>query len=217
MCSTEVYFGGPDCARGRLRDVLAQRVSQVPAGGAIDWVTYYFRDRRLAEDLLAARRRGVTVRVTLEGRPRTPHANDRVVRMLGGPDGLGEGFRLIGRATDSKYQALWRPRLHEKLYCFSHPEPAAFIGSFNPSGDDPEDSPAVIREIGDQDRGHNLLVELRDRRLVTGSCGIADSSRGCWSTRATSTPRPTVPSSASHGAPTVRCEAGSSSSTSGPA
>ncbi|MDH3212664.1 MAG: phospholipase D-like domain-containing protein [Myxococcales bacterium] len=168
MGSTEVYFGGPDCARGRLRDVLAQRVSQVPAGGTIDWVTYYFRDRRLAEDLLVARRRGVTVRVTLEGRPRTPHANDRVVRMLGGSEGLGDGFRRIGRATDSKYQALWRPRLHEKLYCFSHPEPAAFIGSFNPSGDDPEDSPAVIREIGDQDRGHNLLVELRDPRLVTG-------------------------------------------------
>jgi len=61
---------------------------------------------------------------------------------------------------------LLRPRLHEKLYCFSHPSPAAFVGSFNPSGDLPEKDPDLLREIGDQDRGYNALVELREPALV---------------------------------------------------
>jgi phosphatidylserine/phosphatidylglycerophosphate/cardiolipin synthase-like enzyme len=56
--------------------------------------------------------------------------------------------------------------LHEKLYCFSQPSPIAFIGSFNPSGDDPENDPAIISEIGDQDRGYNALVGLGDPLLV---------------------------------------------------
>ena len=43
-----------------------------------------------------------------------------------------------------------RPRLHEKLYCFSHPSPVAFVGSFNLSSDSPEDEPEVIEIIGDQ-------------------------------------------------------------------
>jgi len=42
----------------------------------------------------------------------------------------------------------------------------AFVGSFNPSGDVPEQSPDVVREIGDHDRGHNVLVELCDPELA---------------------------------------------------
>jgi phosphatidylserine/phosphatidylglycerophosphate/cardiolipin synthase-like enzyme len=156
----EVHFGGPPLAPGRLRDLLAERVAAVPAGGSIDFVTYYFRDRRLATELLAARRRGAEVRVTLDGRPRSSHANDAVIRLLSGPDGLGAGLRVVRGGK------LLRPRLHEKLYCFSHPSPAAFVGSFNPSGDFPEADPALLREIGDQDRGYNLLVELREPELA---------------------------------------------------
>jgi len=154
------YFGGPDAAPGRLRDLLAERVAAVPAGGAIDFVTYYFRDRRLAAELLAAKHRGASVRVTLDGRPRSPHANDAVIRMLTGPDGLGGGLRVVRGGK------LLRPRLHEKLYCFSLPRPAAFVGSFNPSGDLPEANAELVREIGDQDRGYNLLVELCAPALV---------------------------------------------------
>ena len=127
----ESFFGGPDKVPGRLRDVLAEHAAGIPAGGAIDWVTYYFRDRRLAEELLRAHRRGVKVTVTLEGHPRTPDANAEVVEMLAGPDGLGEGFRTVsvaGLPTPSGKRL--QPRLHEKLYCFSHPKPVAFIGSF---------------------------------------------------------------------------------------
>lgn len=160
MPHDEVHFGGPPLAPGLLRDLLAERVAAVPAGGSIDFVTYYFRDRRLASELLAARRRGAEVRVTLDGRPRSPHANDAVIRLLAGPDGLGAGLRVVRGGK------LLRPRLHEKLYCFSHPSPAAFVGSFNPSGDLPEADPALLREIGDQDRGYNLLVELRSPALV---------------------------------------------------
>ena len=46
--------------------------------------------------------------------------------------------------------------LHTKIYAFAD---CALIGSFNPSGDDPEDA-EVIAEIGDQDRGHNLLLRI---------------------------------------------------------
>ncbi len=159
-----VHFGGPDLRPTLLRDVLAERVAAVPAGGEIDWVTYYFRDRRLAQALLDARRRGVRVALTLEAHPRTAHANHAVVRLLSGADGLGEGLRLVRHARVFRR----RPHLHEKLYCFSHPQPAAFIGSFNPSGDQPELEPEIVAEIRDQDRGYNVLVELRQRTVVNG-------------------------------------------------
>jgi len=163
----DIHFGGPDLPPQRLRDLLAERIAAVPSGGAIDWVTYYFRDRRLAAELLRARRRGVRVTVTLDGCPRTEHANDAVIAMLAGPEGLGDGLRIISPAgiptLDGKRL---QPRLHAKLYCFSHPTPVAYIGSFNPSGDQPEQEPDVIRKIGDQDRGHNVLVGIFDPALV---------------------------------------------------
>jgi len=144
-------FGGPDRPR-RLRDVLEERVDAVPAGGEIRWATYYFRDEALAEALLRAHRRGVRVMLAIEGAPRLRGANRAVIAMLGEAErGIGDGLRIVHRG-------LFR-HLHEKLYCFSHPAPVALIGSFNPSGR-PDDDPRVIRAIGDQDRGHNYLVEL---------------------------------------------------------
>ena len=166
----EIYFGGPDQPAGRLRDLLAEHIEAVPAGGAIDWVTYYFRDRRLAEQLLRAHRRKVNVTVTLEGNPHLPHANSAVVAMLSGAQGLGEGFRTVclPPRLPMPSRRMGNPNLHEKLYCFSHPKPVAFIGSFNPSGDDPEDRPDVIDEIGDHNRAHNVLVGIREPALVDG-------------------------------------------------
>jgi phosphatidylserine/phosphatidylglycerophosphate/cardiolipin synthase-like enzyme len=165
MSDSQVHFGGPDRPVGLLRDLLAERIALVPAGGSIDWVTYYFRDRRLATALVEARGRGVDVRVTLDGHPRTPHANDAVIEIL--QAGLGDGLRAVrGRLDGTPLGKISRPRLHEKLYCFSHPSPAAFVGSFNPSGDVPEAEPEVIEVIGDHDRAHNLLVELREPNLV---------------------------------------------------
>jgi len=163
----EVHFGGPDFPAYRLRDLLAERIAAVPPGGAIDWVTYYFRDRMLAEGLLCAHRQGVKVTVTLEEQPRTAHANDAVAAMLSGQSGLGPGFRsLCLRKIPVPFGTARRPHLHEKIYCFSHPRPIAFVGSFNPSGDGSEDDRAIIDEIGDQDRGHNVLVGLTDPVLV---------------------------------------------------
>lgn len=165
----EIYFGGPDLPARNLRNVLAERIADVPRGGSIDWVTYYFRDRGLAGELLRAHRRGVKVSVTLEGRPRMPKANDTVKAMLSGPDGLGENFRtILFNGIPTFNGKVWKPHLHTKLYCFSHPKPTAYIGSFNPSGDEPEAEPDIIREIGDQDRGHNVLVGISDPALVAG-------------------------------------------------
>ena len=160
------YFGGPDLPRGCLRDELARRVAAVPAGGEINWVTYYFRDRTLAQALLDAHRRGVRVRITLEASPRTRHANERVLAMLSGPGGLGRDLRTLHHRALPGLRR--KPRLHEKLYCFSHPTPAALIGTFNPSGDNPEEEPEIIDEILDQDRGHNFLVAINVPNLVNG-------------------------------------------------
>jgi len=87
--------------------------------------------------------------------------------MLSGSNGLGEGFRTLSlRKIPIPFGKARRPHLHEKIYCFSHPRPIAFVGSFNPSGDGSEDDRAIIDEIGDQDRGHNVLVGLADPVLV---------------------------------------------------
>ncbi|WP_022684305.1 phospholipase D-like domain-containing protein [Sphingobium bisphenolivorans] len=148
---SRMFFGGPDQPR-RLRDLLEERINAVPAGGEILWVTYYLRDERLAAALVRAHRRGVNVKVAVEGAPRLKSANSAVIRLLQDREsGIGSGLRVVHRA-------LFR-HLHEKLYCFSHPRPVALVGSFNPSGNEPEDE-RVIGKIGDQDRGHNYLVEL---------------------------------------------------------
>ena len=154
---TNIFFGDP-AHPGRLRDLLEQRTELVPAGGEIVWITYYFRDERLADALIRAHRRGVRVLVSVEGRPRIRSANERVITRLADPEtGIGAGLRVVKRG-------LFR-HLHEKLYCFSHPQPVALAGSFNPSGNTPED-PRIIAKIGDQDRGHNFLAEVRGKAVA---------------------------------------------------
>lgn len=161
----KAFWGGPDRPARCLRDLLEERIRAVPAGGEILWVTYYFRDEGLASALLQARKCGVQVRVAMEGNPRTAAVNHGVLRLLGRDGGLGRGLRAIRhRLADNRF--FRTSRLHEKLYYFSHPEPSVLVGTFNPSGNQPED-PAVIEKIGDQDRGHNVLVEIRDPALVS--------------------------------------------------
>ena len=159
-----IFFGGPDLPPRALRDLLYSRISAVPPGGEIFWATYYFRDEELAAALVRARKRGVRVRLTLEANPRTPHANLPVRKMLQGADSLADDFRSLRHKWPDNL--LWKnPRLHLKLYYFSHPKPHVLVGTFNPSGNQPED-PHIVAEIGDQDRGHNHLVEIADSRLV---------------------------------------------------
>lgn len=162
----QVFWGGPDRPPRFLRNLLEERIHAVPSGGEILWVTYYFRDEGLANALIQASRRGVNVRVVVEGNPRTGAINSRVLKLLAADDALGKGLRALRhRLIDNRF--LRQCRLHEKLYYFSHPVPSALVGTFNPSGNFPED-PAIIREIGDQDRGHNVLLGIRDPQLVKG-------------------------------------------------
>lgn len=151
-----IYFGGPDQPPRALRNLLERRVEAVPAGGSIDWMTYYFRDEALASALARAHERGVRVRVCVEGHPRHRHANDHVVDIL--KHGIGSGLRMDKHLFGASH-------LHTKLFCFSGPRAHALVGSFNPSGNDPED-PAVIADIGDQDGGHNLLVEIDEPEMA---------------------------------------------------
>lgn len=160
----KVHFGGPDQPARALRDLLEERVDAVPAGGAIDWATYYFRDEALAEALCRAHDRGVRVCVSVEGYPRHRDANDRVIEIL--RRGIGDGLKVEKRLFGASH-------LHTKLYSFSGPKPHALIGSFNPSGNEPED-PAIVADIGDQDRGHNLLVEIDEPKLVEALIARSD-------------------------------------------
>jgi phosphatidylserine/phosphatidylglycerophosphate/cardiolipin synthase-like enzyme len=153
----DVEFGGPDLPPRKLRDLLQVQVDLSPAGSRIDWATYYFRDRALAEALMRASDRGVRVTLVLEPDPRRAGTNDAVISMLAG-HGLNGGFHLYRPAPFD------RGHLHAKIYAFSHPD-VAWIGSFNPSGDVPEDA-EVVAEIGDQDRGHNLLLPIESARLT---------------------------------------------------
>lgn len=154
-----IEYGGPDLAPRRLRNLLQQYVDQSPPSSRIDWVTYYFRDRELAQALMRASDRGVKVRLVLEPHPRRAGANDSVIAMLK-DHGLGGGFHLRSSIAPSGK----RGHLHAKIYAFSKP-PIAWIGSFNPSGNEPENAD-VIAEIGDQDRGHNLLLGIERPKLI---------------------------------------------------
>ena len=152
-----IEYGGPDLPPRRLRDLLEEHVDASPPGSRIDWATYYFRDRALAAALIRASDRGVRVRLALEPAPRRNDANHAVAAMLS-QHGLNGGFtpRLPMRRLAG--------RLHAKIYTFSHPG-IAWVGSFNPSGDSIED-PEIIADIGDQDRGHNLLLGIEQPKLV---------------------------------------------------
>jgi hypothetical protein len=152
-----VEFGGPDLPPRRLRNLLQEQVDASPHGSRIDWATYYFRDQELAHALMRASDRGVRVKLVLEPGPRRAGANDTVISLLR-DHGLDGGFQLYHPRPGDK------GHLHAKIYAFSHPD-IAWIGSFNPSGDEPENED-VIAEIGDQDRGHNLLVGIRNARLT---------------------------------------------------
>lgn len=154
--AVEAYYGGAGQPAGALRDLLKAKVDAAAPGSEIIWATYYFRDQELAERLVAAQQRGVRVRVRVEGRPRRASANDQVLATLRA--GLGDGLRV-------HRPFLGIGHLHAKVYAFGGPQPEVLIGSFNPSGDRVPD-PALIADIGDQDRGENLLVSFRDPQAV---------------------------------------------------
>lgn len=160
----QVFVGGPGAPDRALRDLLERRIAATPAGGEIVWATYYFRDRALADALIAASDRGVRVTLHVEGQPRRADANAAVLARLGA-HGLGGGLHI--HRPPRTWPSRWRGHLHLKLYGFSHPVPTMLAGSFNPSGDT-QDDPDVIAEIGDQDRGYNVLVELTEPGLVSG-------------------------------------------------
>jgi len=158
VADSDVHFGGPDRPAGALRDLLEARIRQTPPGGEIDWATYYLRDVGLAQALIDAHRRGVRVRVSLERRPLQRDANDEVAAMLRAE--LGKDLRLRRPAFGLPPTG----HLHAKIYGFDSPSPSVFVGSFNPSGSGDEE--AEEEGPGDQDKGYNLLVELRDPVLV---------------------------------------------------
>lgn len=164
-----LHYGGVDQPPQALRDLLLARVEAARPGDEITWATYYFRDRALADALIAAKARGVKVRLVLEGRARRESVNGPTIDRL--KAGLGEDLRLHRSLLPGQH-------LHAKIYTFSGSEPAAFIGSYNPSGG--VDDPKLMRDIGDQDRGENLLVDFRDPDAVAA---LEAQARRLWEGR----------------------------------
>jgi phosphatidylserine/phosphatidylglycerophosphate/cardiolipin synthase-like enzyme len=157
--SMHVQFGGPDKPIAALARLLHASIDNVPPGGEIHWITYYFGNRELAQALLAAHRRGVTVAVSIDARPRRPEVNRAVMDLL----------RDLGGTPSAGLRSVYHflpCHVHEKLYYFSHPQPVVYAGSYNPSRDK-TDRQELIEDIGDQDRGHNFLVEITDQAAVT--------------------------------------------------
>jgi hypothetical protein len=157
-----IHFGGPDRPVGALSALLRNRIDAVPPGGRIAWATYYFRDLDLARALIRASDRGVRVTLVVDGDPRFESANQVAIQLLR-RHGLAGGL-VVRQPAPPPFDAI-AGRLHSKIYMFSDPQPVALIGSFNPSGDEQTDR-ATLEEIGDQDRGHNLLAEVTGRGLV---------------------------------------------------
>jgi phosphatidylserine/phosphatidylglycerophosphate/cardiolipin synthase-like enzyme len=167
MNKYKVYFGGPDQHPRVLRNLLQKKIEAVPAGGEIFWITYYFRDLSLADALCKSKQKGVQTRVLLEAKPRMKTANIPVIRELQQKNNLSNDCKAIVHAGYWKLIRRKRTNIHEKIYYFSHPVPHVLVGSFNPSGNQPED-PEIIKEIGDQYRGHNYLVEIAEPTVVSG-------------------------------------------------
>lgn len=153
-----VHFGGPDRPEGALAALLKSRIEAVPPDGEIHWIAYYFGNAELAQSLLDANRRGVRVSVDVDARPRRAEVNIDVLRQLRGPEGLANGVRALTHLQPC--------HVHEKVYFFSHPQPHVYTGSYNPSGTAGL-SPELLQDIGDQDRGHNFLVEITDPAAVS--------------------------------------------------
>jgi phosphatidylserine/phosphatidylglycerophosphate/cardiolipin synthase-like enzyme len=168
-----IFFGGVDQPPRALRDLLLARVQAAPAGSEIAWATYYLRDPELAEALIAAKRRGVRVRVVIEETPRRRNGNETIIAQL--QAGLGDDLRVHRGLLPGAH-------LHAKIYTFTGPDPQALIGSFNPTIS-ADDDPQFIRKIGDQDRGENLLVDYRDPAVVKA---LRKQALRLWSGKANS-------------------------------
>jgi phosphatidylserine/phosphatidylglycerophosphate/cardiolipin synthase-like enzyme len=155
-----VYFGGPDKPAFYLRDLLAEKIDKVDGNGEIFWITYYFRDFFLAEKLIRAAERGAKVTVLLEAQPRVKNANLEILNLLKTNEKVA--VKAIRHKSLHKLFSGFNPKIHEKLYYFKcNNKTSAFIGSYNPSGRENDDL-NILELIGDQDRGHNFLLELND-------------------------------------------------------
>lgn len=154
----KIYFGGPDKPPYYLRDLLAEKIDSINPGGEIFWITYYFRDVYLAKKLIEAADRGVRVSIVLEAKPRVDYANEDIYNFLKNSNKIDIHY-ITHRKSHKKFTRKM-PKIHEKIYYFKNNNYiSAYIGTFNPSGRE-NDDPHIIELIGDQDRGHNYLVEL---------------------------------------------------------
>lgn len=148
-----LHAGGPDRPPHLLRDLLVRRIDAVPGGGEIVWAVRGIGDDVLADALIAAAGRGVSVSLHVDARATPIWADDVMARLSAG-----------GLSPDIERHEAERP-MDMKVHIFSHPEPSALIGSYDSIGEhsalrDPR------RRLDDLDRGHDLLIEYSQPALV---------------------------------------------------
>jgi len=163
--STKTYFGGPDKNKNLLRDILVEHIHAVPANGNIKWACYYLHDPIIFQALIEAAKRGVTIELTIDGRPRSPDVNQACIDQLSHHSAISINVVKIKLLWEN-FGIHWHPHLHTKLYFFSHPTPHVLLGSYNPTtGADYLDE-GLISSIGDHSISHNVLVSVDDRDTV---------------------------------------------------
>lgn len=164
--NSNVIFGGPDKPKNILRDRLLAEINAVPAKGNIFWVCYYFHDPDLFTALIAAAQRDVKIEIIIDGKPRCPDINQACISLLKNQANI----KLILATTKPLWEYFglnWHAHTHSKIYYFSHPEPHALIGSYNPTSDAIDSNTDMIEKIGDHSISYNTLVKINDAKLLT--------------------------------------------------
>ena len=160
---THVFFGGPDLEKNALRNILLKAINATPAGYEIKWVCYYLNDPDIVDAIVNAVNRGVNVSIILDAHPRIPDINQYAIDTLCSLNSDLLTFLLASNQRLWKYVGVdWHPHLHSKFYYFSHPQPHAYIGSYNPTADKYHTGAKFTGEIGDHSISHNVLVKITE-------------------------------------------------------
>jgi phosphatidylserine/phosphatidylglycerophosphate/cardiolipin synthase-like enzyme len=179
--SPKTYFGGPDKDKNLLRDILVEHIHAVPAGGNISWLCYYLNDPAIFQALIDASKRGVTVIITIDARPRTPSINQACIDQLSQFSNSLIKVIMVKKKLLWEYLGIhWHPHLHSKLYYFSHPTPQILVGSYNPTAGDKHIDKASIEKIGDHSVSHNVLTRVDEQDTVNYLKNYISDMQNYW-------------------------------------
>jgi phosphatidylserine/phosphatidylglycerophosphate/cardiolipin synthase-like enzyme len=127
-------FNDPTGSRSQqtlLMDKIMEAVDNVPAGSIIRFVAYSFDHQDMADALIAAKRRGVQVRLLIDS-----HTETAQIRQLRSELGTGTSDGTYLRTCKYSCMASQPSFIHSKLYLFSRTGSAkhvSMVSSANPA------------------------------------------------------------------------------------